>query len=367
MERPVDRFQDRMWLLGQLDSLGTTQDPALQGRPFTPSGSKNTNDLDQYPSRPAVEFLRDMISRYRSLEWLPGGLYGKGEVQDDEGIDRYTSFGELYKTCGWPDRFDPLKFDQLRVEGGKKFDYWESSPKGPEEDKSYAVLEHFHNPIMVQAREIIQQQIHLVDATYRLEKQMYTDKWEQQRLQAQIWNTERTLQPMKTWEEDQARLRTELDFRASDLEALRTRTGRYAGSGWAGISDAQLRGLYEKAAADKRIANINALLNDQSADERAEREYREAKQAARDAPQEAWNAFAESFATWENDNWKDRWSILGSGTTVVDLRTVLDEDLSWQDLQRRIVYELEKNEDRSWKGKRLWRNNGGRVAAVLEH
>jgi hypothetical protein len=75
---------------------------------------------------------------------------------------------------------------------------------------------------------------------------------------------------------------------------------------------------------------------------------------------------AADYKKWENDDWKDRWSILGSGTTLVDIRTVMDEDMSIEELERRIVYELEKNEDRSWRGKRLWRNNGGKVAIILQ-
>lgn len=287
------------------------------------------------------------------------------EDQDDS--DYYSNFKELYKTCGWPNKFNPILFDRLLREGGKKYSYWESSPERTEEQKSWAALDHLYVPIMANAREIVQQQIHLVDATYKLEHKMYTDKWEQQKLEGQRMNTERTLDPMKTWDEDQANLRTELDFKTSDLEALRTRTGRYAGPGWAGVSDAEIHKLYDEAAADKRIATIRALLGDKNADERAERVFREAKQAARETPEEVWDALAEANKEFENDDWKDRWSILGSATIVVDLRTVVDQDLSWQELQRRIVFELEKNEDRSWRGTRLWRNDRGRVAEVLTH
>ncbi|KAK6066329.1 hypothetical protein SCUP515_10769 [Seiridium cupressi] len=359
----LDTRNYRMWFIEQ---LGGTSDPVLQGNDFARPETTNLNDLSQYPSRPAAEFLRDMISRFRSLEWIPGGMYDADENLGDDEEDRYTNYKELYKECGWPDKFKPILFDELRFQGGQKFDYHEPSPKPTDREKSYAPLQQLLNP-MLQAREIVQQTIHLVDANYRLKHNVIADKWERQRLEEQILGTERTLQPMKSWEQDQAKLRIELAFKTSDLEALRTRTGRYAGPGWAGASDAEIRELYQQAAADSRIDTVRALLDDENAEKRAEREYREAKQAAKVTPQAIWDPMAEDYKVWEIDDWKDRWSILGSGTTVVDLKTVVDEDLSWEELQRRIVYELEKNEDRSWRGQRLWRNDGGKVAMVLEH
>ncbi|KAH6649185.1 hypothetical protein BKA67DRAFT_662099 [Truncatella angustata] len=257
----LDTRNYRMWRIGQLDSLGSTQDPALQGQPFMGSGLKNMNDLEGYPSRAAPEFIQDMISRFRGLEWIPGGL-----------------------------------------------------------------------PIMSNAGEIIQQQIHLVDATYKLQTKLYADKWEEEKLQGQILITECNLQPMQAWDENQAKLRVNLDFRTTDLAGLRTRTGSYDGP-----------------------------------DERAEREVCKAKQAAIGLSKEAWKALAKVNEKWENGDWKDRWSILGSGTTIIDVRTLVCEDSSWPELQKSIVYALEKNEERSWKGKRLWRNDDGRVAMVLEY
>ncbi|KAI0129607.1 hypothetical protein BJ170DRAFT_282113 [Xylariales sp. AK1849] len=346
-----------MWFIEQ---LGGTADPALQGKAFTPPMTNNRNDLNCYPSRPATEFLQDVISRFRSLEWIPGGLYGSDH-------EYYDNFKELYEKCGWPDKFNPNLFDSLRFQGGVKFAYHEPSPEPTAREKSYAALKHLHAPVMVNAREIVQQQIHLVDATYKLEHNMYDNDWERQRLEGQISNTDRTLNPMKTWEGDQARLRDALGFLTSNLEALRTRTGRYAGPGWAGVSDAELSKLHEEAARDEKIATTRALLVDKDAGSRAERVFRESKQTARETPQEIWEALAQDNKSWENDDWKDRWSILGSGTTVIDMRTVVDEDLSWEELQRRIVYELEKHEDRSWRGKRLWKNDGGKVVMVSKH
>ncbi|KAI1870623.1 uncharacterized protein JN550_005166 [Neoarthrinium moseri] len=351
-----------MWFIQQ---LGGTADPALHERPHIETGKLNENDLDQYPSRPAAEFLRDMISRFRDLTWIPGGLYEPSpDSEDPEDVDYYTNFKELYKKCGWPEKFDPLLFDRLRSEGGTAFSYHKPTPEPTERVESYSSLGKLYY-IMANAREIVQQQIHHVDAAYRLDRTVVANEWERNALKARLAGAQHVLEPMKRWEDDQVSLRSELEFRVSDLEALRTRSGRYAGPGWAGVSDAEIRRLYDKAAAADSIATLQALLRDKDAYERAVRVYEEAKKAAKETPQEAWNAMAEDYRVWENDDWKERWSILGSGTTVVDLKTVIDEDLSWQELQRRIVYELEKNEDRSWRGERLWRNNEGKVDMVL--
>jgi hypothetical protein len=277
-----------------------------------------------------------------------------------ENEDHYKAFKELYRECDWPDKFNPLLFDSKRHEGGKKYGCWESTPRPTEREKSYAALPHLYQ-LMAVARDRVQQQIHLVDATYRLENNTDIDIWARQGLESQILNAENYLLKPR-WKEDNDGLRTELEYRKADLQALRTRKGRYAGRGWAGVSDEEIKGLYEKAARETRIATIEALLQDEDLKSRNEREFREAKAAVAAAPAEAWEDMAADYKKWENDDWKDRWSILGSGTTLVDIRIVMDEDMSIEELERRIVYELEKNEDRSWRGKRLWRNDGGKVA-----
>ncbi|KAI0427706.1 hypothetical protein F5Y09DRAFT_315450 [Xylaria sp. FL1042] len=350
----LDTKTYHMWFVGQ----GTgSSDPACRGqRRDNYDKLPNRNDIAGHPSRPAVEFLRDMISRFRNLEWIPGGLY---EDQIDLKHNYYKEYKELYKECGWPNNFNPILFDSKRREGGKCFGYHEARSEPSERERSYGALNHLYG-VMAAARERVQQQIHLVDATYRLENKLYEGDWEEQRLQSRKMGAEHYLFD-PNWDEENGALKTELEFRMADLVALRTRSDRYVGHGWAGVSDEEINQLYEKAAQDKRIAILEARLQDKDRRSRDEREYREAKSAAAATPQEAWETKAADDSKWENDDWKDRWSILGSGTNLVDVKTVLDEDLSLEELERRIVYELEKNEDRSWKGQRLWRNNKGRV------
>jgi len=69
-----------MWLIAQ---EGGSSDPVFSDDPQT-GQTMNRNDLSQYPSSLATEFLSDMIGRFGSLEWIPGGLYGadQREVRD---------------------------------------------------------------------------------------------------------------------------------------------------------------------------------------------------------------------------------------------------------------------------------------------
>ncbi|KAI1333736.1 hypothetical protein F5Y15DRAFT_410133 [Xylariaceae sp. FL0016] len=343
----LDTKTSQMWLIA---SDGGSCDPVRGWSSHRTEGMSNGNDLNQYPSRPANEFIRDMISRFRSLEWIPGGLYSSA-------YERYDDFKELYRECGWPNNFNPVLFDKKQSEGGTKFDWWETSSRPSKKEKSYAPLDHLYGHPMAWARERVQQQIHYVDATYKLEHELYSNKWERQRLEGQLHNTEATLQPMKKWERKQAALQTELDFHRSDLEEIRTRTGLYAGPGWRGVSHDEIKTLLEQDTVS-RIAVLETLLGDKDADARRYREYREAKAAARAVSPKAWEEMPKDYAEWENDSWEDRWSILESGTTWVDVKTVLDEDMSLEELEKRIVYALEKKEDRSWRGQRLWRNDG---------
>lgn len=93
-----------MWFV---DQMGGVMDPALEHLPT--KETTNRNDMEQYPNRPATEFLRDIIERFRSLEYIPGGLY-------DEQQQEYSDFKRMYVSAGWPDNFDKATFDRLREE-----------------------------------------------------------------------------------------------------------------------------------------------------------------------------------------------------------------------------------------------------------
>ncbi|ROV90685.1 hypothetical protein VSDG_08285 [Cytospora chrysosperma] len=355
-----------MWLVDQLSEAST--DPVFQERPgenqLEDHQYTNGFDLRQYPSRPAVDFLQDIIGRFRTLEWIPGGLYGpEPEDWDDR---RYNNYRLLYEECGWPDNFNPLLFDKLRAEGGDKYDYNKQPPEAATEaQKAYEPLNQLYH-VMAVERSLIVSQITLVDARYKLARGagQLPDR-DRRRLEAMVEMAQEDIEPpAQKWSDDQASHRIELDFRTSDLEALRTRTGRYSGPGWAGVSQEELINLYEdnKVAEEKRIVELRSLIEDKDMQMRLQRQYMEAKLAAAAVPEDAWRALAEEHKEWENDAWEGRWSILGSSTILVDVKRVLDEDMDLESLRKEIVYALEKREDPSWTGQRKWRNAGGVVA-----
>lgn len=353
-----------MWLLDQLS--GSSTDPAFRERPgegrLDDRQLTNEFDLRQYPSRPAVDFLRDIIKRFRTLEWIPGGLY-EPEPEDYE-EKFYNSYKSLYQECGWPDKFNPLLFDKLAAEGGLKYRYDGESAQGATKTaESYEPLDDLYR-VMVAERSIIEDRIRLVDARYRLAHDQLS-RHERRGLEAtaQAWQ-EDISPPAKRWSDDQARLRIELDFIVSDLEALRTQTGRYAGPGWAGVSGEALTRLYDdrRSAEELRTSRLEALIKDEDLETRLQRQYNEVKLAAAAVTEETWQAFADSHETRKLNPPEEQWVILGRGTWSNAIKRVLDEDMELDELRKEIVYAFEIKEDRSWAGKRKWKNKEGVVA-----
>ncbi|KAI5273594.1 hypothetical protein E4T47_03195 [Aureobasidium subglaciale] len=58
----------------------------------------------------AIPYLRDVIEKFRSLTWIPGGLYSEAHGE------RYTAYKQCYLDSGWPESFDAEKFDTMREE-----------------------------------------------------------------------------------------------------------------------------------------------------------------------------------------------------------------------------------------------------------
>jgi hypothetical protein len=77
------------------------QDPAFAGT--TPGTiSDNSLSLVNWPSRFARDALRDFISRFRSLEWMPGGVKTKSWDGDE--------LARMYRENGWPENFNKTAF-----------------------------------------------------------------------------------------------------------------------------------------------------------------------------------------------------------------------------------------------------------------
>ncbi|KAI0475387.1 hypothetical protein GGR56DRAFT_695075 [Xylariaceae sp. FL0804] len=478
----LDTKNDRMWLI---DQLGGSTDPAFWDAPPLPP-ARNRNALEQYPSRPAGEFLRDVIARFRSLEgeksiliaqivqWIPGSLYGPNDgLYGGDDHRPYEAFRQLYLDCGWPDAFDPLEFDRRRLAAPRRYGEWSADEDDDVDDMAAAAAarttttgrdgegdEEEHQQQQKQepfpdlqqaidrlysqmalARDRVQQRIRLADATYRLSRSqaappddshpdspspggddppssnananrdLNLDLSPHRRRDLEAWlhhfSPDRAdpSDRARQWSSAQARLRTSLDFERADLANLllaasagnggrhqgvgtggtRTGTGRFGRAGaWAGVSDARLRLLAaaEAPARRSRIAALEARLADADEGARVRRELREAKAKA------AALVVASAAGTGGTGGWEtalalerereaeeerrgrgwatERWSILGSGSAVADVRAVVEEDMSVEELERRIVHALEAREEPAWAGTLLWRNDDGVVAQPLD-
>lgn len=78
-----------MWLISQLDN---TNDPYFESHEYKETKTINRNDLGQHPSRLGSEFLRDIISHFETLRWLPGGLYGPENEEVRPSCSTFSSF-----------------------------------------------------------------------------------------------------------------------------------------------------------------------------------------------------------------------------------------------------------------------------------
>lgn len=105
-----DAMEHKIWILDQIDWW--TTDPALEGVPRAVSTSRNRNNFDHVPSRPAFEVLEDIRRWYHTLEVLPG----QGELSYLEWNDPEMNLASIYRKNGWPDNFDGDGFlvDQAR-------------------------------------------------------------------------------------------------------------------------------------------------------------------------------------------------------------------------------------------------------------
>ncbi|PYI00084.1 hypothetical protein BO71DRAFT_424499 [Aspergillus ellipticus CBS 707.79] len=106
-----DARKHRIWIIDQ-EGWSTT-DPALEDVPEGEPESINRNYFEHIPSRPAGEFLRDMVRWYRELKELPGG----GDQSESCWDHHDMNLKSLYEKNGWPDDFDGDAFlvDQARA------------------------------------------------------------------------------------------------------------------------------------------------------------------------------------------------------------------------------------------------------------
>ncbi|KAI5361059.1 hypothetical protein Slin14017_G092340 [Septoria linicola] len=99
-----DARADTVRVVDQLDDA--SRDPALKEVRTPSRRSMNRNAIDHIPSRPAADFLRDMVLWYQNLDLIPGDDIDNG-IQAWE----YDAMKALYQQAGWSDAFDGDAFE----------------------------------------------------------------------------------------------------------------------------------------------------------------------------------------------------------------------------------------------------------------
>ena len=126
-----------------MNSDGGCGDPGLWGRATRIPYDELTNQysLEQYHSRPAKVFFRDIMIRFHTLEWIPFDnviSYGR------ENNPKHDDLELLFRTYGWPDHFDGDAFD----DGAKRYREFQKvkgkldEPKNALEDAKRSVEDH---------------------------------------------------------------------------------------------------------------------------------------------------------------------------------------------------------------------------------
>lgn len=99
----TSNYIDKIWTLEFMEN----RDPSTQHIKLGEDGD-NYLALDRYPSRHATTVLREYMNKFKTLEWIPGGLQS-GTYEGD-------SYARLYVENGWPDNFDLETFEDARVQ-----------------------------------------------------------------------------------------------------------------------------------------------------------------------------------------------------------------------------------------------------------
>lgn len=79
--------------------------------------------MTHLPSRPAIQFFRDIMIQMHTLVLIPyGGDIKRGQEGERDDKSEYRELVQLFGTYGWPDRFDGPAFDR----GAERWEEFES-------------------------------------------------------------------------------------------------------------------------------------------------------------------------------------------------------------------------------------------------
>lgn len=288
-----------IWLVEQ---LGGSTDPFFQEKRHKQGTRPNRNDLENEYSRPAVDVLRDLIAKFRSLEWLPGGLYSTGWRE-------YKPMKEIYQTAGWPDNFDTSLFDRLRLEYEEAEMLFRRQVTPLEELDTLLRNEKDHEQYLA---EIIQLEKEIPELDLRIKNEPFSEK-DRADMTVDYWNKMQRLKNCRKWTiplskeewaQRQAEERKELEKVQADRQSLLNRQGRFDY-----MSDEQHNKAIEEDWFGPDIERLKISIADKSESARRRREERETRAEAAALDPAIIEKWLEYKVAWEGKDgeWATEW------------------------------------------------------------
>ncbi|KAJ9632202.1 hypothetical protein H2203_000605 [Taxawa tesnikishii (nom. ined.)] len=257
---------------GRSDNREDDHDSDVKDLPET----VNENDLDQYPSRPAVELLRDMINRFKTLQYIPGGLYGKGWPE-------YEPYKQAYIENGWPDDFNGDAFSRRRdaYEEGERDRYRAEEPlRALQALKKWAAMRKEREQTLKEA----QAELDALPAD--------ADAEQRRKLEKKISDTRYHVTTQEKFEERKEKMRAQVAQQREELQKLLEEN---PDKDWETLDHSVDPAAHQKYWLERGIEVVEKLIEDESEPAREERELTEA-QAKADQVDPAIRA------AWEEEN-----------------------------------------------------------------
>ena len=292
-----------MWLVEQ---LGGSSDPFFADSQYTDRYQEvlNRNDLSRYPSRSAVEFLEDVIGRFRSLEWVPGGLYGR------EWDHEYLEFRERFIKAGWPDNFDGEEFARLRAESDAAKEEFSRQTAPLEQLEAlrvqYVRKEEWRKGIPKIEAEIAELETKAQQRTLSEgEKEELEGKIDSARGTLRAWKRYVDQPTEEDWQQGQEGIRTRLEEQRDEKRLFVERKGRFNG-----MTEQEHQQAMQEGWFDDQIAMLEKHLADANRDDREKRQEAEVRNKSKAVPQDLREQWVKNQKSYhgKNEQWEQQWN-----------------------------------------------------------
>jgi nicotinic acid mononucleotide adenylyltransferase len=282
-----------MWLV---DQLGGSNDPVFPRTNVPIKTTTNENDLAQWPSRLATDFLEDIIQRFKSLEWIPGGLYNPDDYPE------FNRFKEMYLAAGWPENFDGEKFDRLHRESVEAEQHYRKQIGPLDELESMRAHRESSQSLRESVRELETEIRALQDETEQSSE--IVEQIESQTQTLQSLRDRLNPQSPESWIASQDRTRNMLEEFTKERQLLLDRQGRFAG-----LTDEE----YEEAIAGgwlfDMINNLNADLADIDSLSREIRKETAAREKVRALDPRLVERWIKETTYFKSPDWEQKWRL----------------------------------------------------------